>query len=123
MKNQQRVIVGLVLALILIIFAVLNGQTVAVNFFGARLEWPLIVVIAVSVIIGALITFLVSTASGAKERKQLKTLREENKSLTNDMNKQIAQATKKANAQIENLQAQLADAKAASTHDTSKVNQ
>ena len=49
MKGQQRFIIGLVLALILIVFALLNGQDVSVNFFGIQLKWPLIVIIAVSV--------------------------------------------------------------------------
>ena len=52
MKGQQRFIIGLVLALILIVFALLNGQDVSVNFFGIQLKWPLIVIIAVSVLIG-----------------------------------------------------------------------
>lgn len=43
MKGQQRFIIGLVLALILIVFALLNGQDVSVNFFGIQLKWPLIV--------------------------------------------------------------------------------
>ena len=63
MKSQQRFIIGLVLALILIIFALLNGQGVSVNFFGIQLEWPLIVIIAVSVLIGAVVTWLISTLS------------------------------------------------------------
>ncbi len=71
MKNQQRLIVGLVLTLVLIVFALLNGQGVAVNFFGAQFTWPLIVVIVVSVLIGALITALVSTASMSQNKKSL----------------------------------------------------
>lgn len=70
MKNQQRLIVGLVLTLVLIVFALLNGQGVAVNFFGAQFTWPLIVVIVVSVLIGALITALVSTASMSQNKKK-----------------------------------------------------
>ena len=67
MKNQQRLIVGLVLSLVLIVFALLNGQVVAVNFFGAKVHWPLIVVIVVAVLIGALITLLTMRKNPPKD--------------------------------------------------------
>ncbi len=67
MKQQQRLIVGIVLTLVLIIFALLNGQTVTVNFFGAMVHWPLIVVIVVSVLIGAVIAWLGSKSWGHKD--------------------------------------------------------
>ncbi|WP_179395348.1 LapA family protein [Lacticaseibacillus absianus] len=82
MKNQQRLIVGLVIALVVIIFALLNGQPVAVNFFGAAFHWPLILVIVVSLILGAASALLVSTASLSKLKKQLKRLQKENQDLT-----------------------------------------
>ena len=71
MKGQQRFIIGLVLALILIVFALLNGQDVSVNFFGIQLKWPLIVIIAVSVLIGAVVTWLISTSAVSSAKKQL----------------------------------------------------
>lgn len=115
MKNQQRLIVGLVLALVLIVFAILNGQAVDVNFFGASFSWPLIVVIAVSVIIGAVITLLVSTGSMSQSRKQLTALQKENKALTAQQEAAIAKATKAAEDQITDLQAQLKAAQAPQT--------
>ncbi|WP_125703253.1 LapA family protein [Lacticaseibacillus daqingensis] len=108
MKNQQRLIVGLVLALIVIIFALLNGQPVAVNFFGAAFQWPLIVVIVVCLLLGALVTLLVSTASLAKTHKQLKALEAENQQLTQAQEDAIATATKQASEEIASLKAQLA---------------
>ena len=68
MKQQQRLIVGIVLTLVLIIFALLNGQSVTVNFFGAMGHWPLIVVIVVSVLIGAIIAWLASKSWGNKAK-------------------------------------------------------
>ncbi len=82
MKSQQRFIIGLVLALILIIFALLNGQGVSVNFFGIQLEWPLIVIIAVSVLIGAVVTWLISTSAVASAKKQIKELQQRVTELT-----------------------------------------
>ena len=69
MKSQQRFIIGLVLALILIIFALLNGQGVSVNFFGIQLEWPLI-------------TWLISTSAVASAKKQIKELQQRVTELT-----------------------------------------
>lgn len=97
MKRQQQLIVSLVLALILIVFALLNGQAVAVNFFGARFEWPLIIVIVVSVLIGALITFLMSTSALNTARKQLKSVQND----AQDQQKAVDQAVKKATAALE----------------------
>ncbi|MHA3066061.1 LapA family protein [Lacticaseibacillus saniviri] len=97
MKRQQQLIVSLVLALILIVFALLNGQAVAVNFFGARFEWPLIIVIAVSVLIGALITFLMSTSALNTARKQLKSVQND----AQDQQKAVDQAVEKATAALE----------------------
>ncbi|MFD1433142.1 lipopolysaccharide assembly protein LapA domain-containing protein [Lacticaseibacillus yichunensis] len=115
MKNQQRLIVGLVLALVLIIFAVLNGQAVAVNFFGAQFSWPLIVVIIVSVLIGALITFLVSSTSMAKNSKALKAAEAVAANAKAEQDKAVKAATEKLQAQVTALQKQVADATAAET--------
>lgn len=82
MKNQQRLIVGLVLALVLIVFALLNGQPVAVNFFGAAFHWPLIIVIVVAVLIGAVIALLASGNAMAATKKELAQLKQENARLT-----------------------------------------
>ncbi|WP_461224108.1 LapA family protein [Lacticaseibacillus suihuaensis] len=108
MKNQQRLIVGLVIALIVIIFALLNGQPVAVNFFGAAFKWPLIVVIVVSLLLGALVTLLVSTASLAKTKKEMAALTKTNQALEADVKAQVAAATKDKDAEIEDLRRQLA---------------
>ena len=45
MKNQWRVILGLVLVLIVVIFAVLNNQAVPVNFGFTKISGPLILII------------------------------------------------------------------------------
>lgn len=112
MKNQQRLIVGLVLALVLVVFALLNGQGVAVNFFGAQFTWPLIVVIFVSVLIGALITLLVSTASMAQSRKDLKAAKKAAEAAQAEAAKNLKDATAKLEGQVADLQQQLAKAQA-----------
>ena len=79
MKGQQRFIIGLVLALILIVFALLNGQDVSVSFFGIQLKWPLIVIIA---LIGAVVTWLISTSAVSSAKKQIRELQQRITELT-----------------------------------------
>ncbi|KRK73262.1 lipopolysaccharide assembly protein LapA domain-containing protein [Lacticaseibacillus nasuensis] len=112
MKNQQRLIVGLVLALVLIVFALLNRQPVAVNFFGATFSWPLIIIIVVAVIIGAVIALLVATSSRVATKKQLAALTADNQRLTAERDKMIAAATAKAEAKVKALEQQLAQTQA-----------
>lgn len=88
MKNQQRFVIGLVLTLLVVIFALMNSQSVTVNFFGAHLQWPLIVLIVVSLLIGAGITLLLSASSISAARKTSKRLQTElNKLRASDDNK------------------------------------
>lgn len=112
MKNQQRLIVGLVLTLVLIVFALLNGQAVEVNFFGAKMSWPLIVVIVGSLLIGALITFLVSTASLSQNKKALKAAQQAASNADAVKAQAVKDATAKLEAQVKDLNQQLAAAKA-----------
>lgn len=71
MKKQGRLITVLLLALIVVIFAVLNVAPVAINFGFAHVKWPLIIVIIVSLLIGAIITFLAATGSNLSQKKSL----------------------------------------------------
>nr|WP_252894951.1 lipopolysaccharide assembly protein LapA domain-containing protein [Liquorilactobacillus satsumensis] len=53
MKNQWRMILALVLALIVIIFALLNTQDVAVNFIFGKFSLPLVLLLVISLLVGA----------------------------------------------------------------------
>ena len=72
MKMQGRLITILILALIVVVFAVLNVDPVAINFGFTTVDWPLIIVIVVSLLIGAIITFLAATGSSLSQRKAQK---------------------------------------------------
>lgn len=54
-KRQINLIIGLVVALIAVIFIVLNTSPVAINFGFFKVKLPLIIVLAVMVIIGILL--------------------------------------------------------------------
>ncbi|GGE42893.1 hypothetical protein GCM10011391_22130 [Pullulanibacillus camelliae] len=55
MKGQWGLILGLVFALIIAIFSVINVDPVTVNYLFGHAKWPLILVILGSVLMGALI--------------------------------------------------------------------
>lgn len=74
LKRQWKVILGFVLVLIIVVFAVLNNQEVPVNFGFSKLYSPLILVIIGSAIIGALVIFLTSSATMFQQKRQVKQL-------------------------------------------------
>lgn len=92
MKKQGRLITVLVLALIVVIFAVLNVEPVAINFGFTHVRWPLIIVILVSLLIGAIITFLAATGSTLSQRKAQKEMTKEVTELRDNQAAQIKAA-------------------------------
>lgn len=77
MKNQWRLIAGIVLILLIITFAVLNVDHVPVNYGFGKITAPLIIIIFVSLLVGSLLTLLVSTTSSTRTNRELRTLRKE----------------------------------------------
>ena len=116
MKNQWRVILGLVLVLIVVIFAVLNNQAVPVNFGFTKISGPLILIILGSAIIGALVGLLTSTTTIWNQRKELKAVQKELDIYKNDMDKLVKEETEKVQRSFDN---QLADLQATSGSTTS----
>ena len=68
MKNQWRVIVGILLILVIVLFAVANNMTVPINFGFTTIQSPLILVIIGSALLGALILLLVSRTKTIEKR-------------------------------------------------------
>ncbi|EIA19673.1 LapA family protein [Listeria fleischmannii] len=88
MKNQWQVIVGIILAILIAVFAIINVESVQVNFLFAKLEWPLILVILGSVLIGCLIIFCLNISKVRGMNKQIKQLEEQK----TDLERQLAAA-------------------------------
>lgn len=97
MKNQWRLVGALVIALVIIVFAILNVEPVRVNFGVAAVHWPLILVIVITLILGVVIAVLMATVNESKERSahakaitaaqdKIDKLTAENKSLTLRLN-------------------------------------
>lgn len=107
MKNQWRVVIGLILVLIVVIFAVLNNQTVPVNFGFAKISGPLILIILGSAIVGALIGLLTSTTTMWKQKKQVKELKKDIELYKNDADKLAQEEVEKVKRVYENQLAEL----------------
>lgn len=97
MKNQWRLVSALVIALVVIIFAVLNVEPVKVNFGITSVQWPLILVIVITLILGVLTAVLMATFTESKAKSahekalaeanaKIEKLTKENKSLTLRLN-------------------------------------
>lgn len=124
MKKQGRLITVLVLALIVVIFAVLNVEPVAINFGFTHVKWPLIIVILVSLLIGAIITFLAATGSTLSQRKAQKEMTKEVTELRDNQAAQIKAAVEAE--KIKNQKAfdkALADKEAEAHELHAKINQ
>ncbi|MFD0896636.1 LapA family protein [Loigolactobacillus binensis] len=100
MKNQWRLVLVLLLALVIVIFAVLNVAPVTVQFGFGSAKWPLIIVIIVSLLLGAVVTVLVSTMSALGLRRQVKALTAEKKQQDTAIDQAVAAATAKLNTQL-----------------------
>ncbi|WZL16006.1 MAG: DUF1049 domain-containing protein [Lactobacillus kefiranofaciens] len=57
MKNQKNLVIGSIVALIAVIFVILNTKPVVINFGFFNVKLPLIVVLVVMVIIGMIIVW------------------------------------------------------------------
>jgi uncharacterized integral membrane protein len=73
MKRQWSMVGAIVLFLAIAFLSVLNVDPVPINFGFATVEWPLIIVIFGSVLLGALIATLLSTVKVYRDQRKDKT--------------------------------------------------
>ncbi|MCM3654624.1 lipopolysaccharide assembly LapA domain-containing protein [Metabacillus litoralis] len=59
MKRQWNLLLALFVVLIIAVFSVINVDPVTVNYLFGKAEWPLILVIIGSVLLGALLVGLI----------------------------------------------------------------
>lgn len=78
MKGQTHIILALIFALIVAVFAVINVDPVEVNYLFGTGQAPLVLVILVSVLMGGLITGAFGIFRLLKLQKQLRVLEKEN---------------------------------------------
>ncbi|MBS4219122.1 LapA family protein [Bacillus sp. FJAT-49711] len=72
MKGQWNIIIALLIVLIIAIFSVINVEPVTVNYLFGKAEWPLILVIIGSVLLGAILAGLISMMKVYQLKRTLK---------------------------------------------------
>ena len=77
MKIQWTLVIGLIFAIIIAIFATVNVDKVPVNYVFGEAYWPLILVILGSVLIGFIISFCFSAFRMLSSQNQTKAVRKE----------------------------------------------
>lgn len=96
MKKNWKMVAGLVLALLVVVFAVMNMEEATVNFGFMQVKQPLIILILFSTLLGALIIALFSSASLFSKNRQIKALQKELADLE-------AKQAKKVDAKVEQI--------------------
>lgn len=74
MKGQWGLIVGIIVVLVIAIFAVINVDTVEVNYMFGQAEWPLVLIIIGSVLMGGIIVGSVGMFKIHQQTKEIKKL-------------------------------------------------
>lgn len=77
MKFQWSLLIGLIFAVIIAVFAVVNVDAVPVNYVFGRAEWPLILVILGSALLGALLSGSVAIFRSFVYQRRVKNLEKE----------------------------------------------
>ncbi|RDI44116.1 LapA family protein [Falsibacillus pallidus] len=90
MKFQWTLLFGIVFALIVAIFAVINVDNVEVNYLFGTAEWPLILVILGSVFMGGIIIGSVGFVRMYSLQRKVKQLEKQNAALQEELNKNSA---------------------------------
>jgi lipopolysaccharide assembly protein A len=88
MKGQWNLILSLIFALIIAIFAVINVESVTVNYMFGEAEWPLILVILGSALMGGLIVGTVGVFRMFLLTRRLKGIQKENEKLKEQLEQQ-----------------------------------
>ncbi len=71
----------LIIAIFVTIFAIQNGDFVAIDLFFARYEMPLAVIMLICLVLGAVIVLILGTTRQFKKRSEHKELKNKNKTL------------------------------------------
>ncbi|MCH5464301.1 LapA family protein [Levilactobacillus tujiorum] len=74
MKNQWRIVLTILLVIVVAIFAILNVESIPVSFGFTTVHWPLILILLVSILIGAVLMILFSTITVFQHNRAYKDL-------------------------------------------------
>ncbi|HIY58849.1 MAG TPA: DUF1049 domain-containing protein [Candidatus Tetragenococcus pullicola] len=121
MKNQWRIVAGLILTLLIVIFAVLNNSPVSINFAFTKVTIPLIVVIIGAAFIGAIIVSLVSTGTLWQQKRENKKLMQQVNELQSTMNEQVEAKRAALDREFNNKLAEVRANSTASSNEETKT--
>jgi putative membrane protein len=85
MKRQLSLIVTIIFALIIALFAVINVEPVTVNYGFGTSKWPLVLVILGSVLMGAFVIGAAGMFRFISMRREMKALKQENQFLKSEL--------------------------------------
>ncbi|TLS39276.1 LapA family protein [Pseudalkalibacillus caeni] len=85
MKKQWGLIIALIFALVIAVFAVINVDPVEVNYLFGTSEWPLVLVILGSVLMGGLLVLGVGLVRYYKLLHEIRSLKKENGKLQEEL--------------------------------------
>ncbi|WP_342511151.1 lipopolysaccharide assembly protein LapA domain-containing protein [Sporosarcina sp. FSL K6-1522] len=71
-KIQWNLLLGLLFAIIIATFAVINVEPVEVNYLVAKAQWPLVLVILGSALLGAAVSGLIAIVKSTKLHHRVK---------------------------------------------------
>jgi putative membrane protein len=91
MKRQWSLILALAFALIVAIFAVINVEVVEVDYLFGTTEWPLVLIILGSVVMGAFIIGAAGMFKYLSLIREIRTVKKENEHLKNELGKENTQ--------------------------------
>ncbi|MHA6259296.1 LapA family protein [Sporosarcina sp. CAU 1771] len=77
MKLQWELVVGLLFAIVIAVFAVVNVDPVPVNYVFGEAEWPLVLVILCSALLGAAISTFIAMFKAVVTGRRIKELQRE----------------------------------------------
>ena len=114
MNKQRNLVIGLIIVLVLVIFACLNTEPVAINFGFFQPKMPLIIVLVIMLLLGALVSLLIG--KGEKVSPDVKkALAKQKKELDNKYQSEIESKDKQIadmGQQLSQMEKQLAELKA-----------
>ncbi|GKQ42764.1 hypothetical protein RD055328_06870 [Companilactobacillus sp. RD055328] len=79
-KKQAKFFLSIVLVLIVVLFSIFNMETITVNFLFAKLQVPLIILIIVTFILGAIASYLFSFSNKKEDKESVPTSKNKNTS-------------------------------------------
>ncbi len=89
MKKQGRLIISTLIVLLVVIFAWLNVQKTTINFGVTKVTMPLVIVLVLAFLLGAVVAVIVSYQTIREQQKEISLLKSKA-----DLKKQVEPDTK-----------------------------